>query len=64
MKRILFRCDRRIPEQQAAELFSALGWFSGEYPKELAASLRQATAWSPLGTARGWWGCAAPLRTG
>ena len=49
MKRILFRCDRRIPEEQAAELFSALGWFSGEYPKELAASLRQAhrlvTAW-------------------
>lgn len=49
MDKILFRCDRHVSPKEASALFTALGWFSGDYPKELAFSLRQAhrlvTAW-------------------
>ena len=49
MKKLHFRCDRNFTKEQAAALFQSIGWFSGEYPAQLARALRQAhrvvTAW-------------------
>lgn len=46
---VLFRADRKITAEQAAGLFQAVGWMSGDYPEELACALRDAdvlvTAW-------------------
>ena len=46
---ILFRSDRKLPQEQVERLFRAVGWMSGDYPAELTRALRGAdlllTAW-------------------
>ena len=32
---ILFRSDRKLPQEQVERLFRAVGWMSGDYPAEL-----------------------------